>query len=67
LIELALIGAMRALYFAIQARFTRLDIDVFHPEVFDMLMEFGLKFVAIIGPYCADTERKFSDDVINEG
>ena len=66
LIELLLIGTVRSFDFAIELRGAPFDVGLPDPEIFDMAMEFGLKFVTVVGPHLANAEWKLFDDMINE-
>ena len=66
LIELLLIGTVRSLDFTIELRSVPFDVDVPDPEIFDMPMEFGLEFVAIIRTDLTNAEWELFNDVINE-
>jgi len=66
LIELLLIGSMRALDLAVKLRRSGFDIGMANAEVFDMPMELGLEFMAIVRSHFADAERELIDDGIDE-
>ena len=66
LIELLLIGTVRSFDFTIELRSAPFDVGVPDPEIFDMPMEFGLEFVAIIRTDFTNAEWELFDDVVNE-
>ena len=66
LIELLLISAMRPLDLAVQLRRSWFDVGMANAHVFDMPVELGLEFMAIVRSHLADTEREFVDDGIDE-
>ena len=66
LVELLLIGTVRSFDFTIELRGAPFDVGVPDPEIFYMPMEFGLKFVTVVGPHLANAEWKLFDDMINE-
>ena len=66
LIELLLIGTVRSFDLTIELRDAPFDVGVPDPEIFDMPMEFGLKFGTVVGPHLANAERELFDNVVNE-
>ena len=60
--ELLLIGTVRSFDFAVELRGAPFDVGLPDPEIFDMAMEFGLKFVTVVGPHLANAEWKLFDD-----
>ena len=66
LIELLLVGQMRALYFPIQPRCPRFDVAVRHPQVLNVPVKLGLELVTIICPHCMNAEREPLYDMINK-
>ena len=66
LIELLLIGTVKSFDFAVELRGAPFDVGLPDPEIFDMAMEFGLKFVTVVGPHLANAEWTLFDDMINE-
>ena len=67
LIELLLVGAVRALDLAVELRRPRFDIRVSNTQIFNVPMELCLEFVTTIGSDLLDTKRKLGNDVINKG
>ena len=67
LVDFLLICPVRAFDLAIQLRRTSLDIGMADALIFDVPMEPGLEFVAIVGAHFPDPERKPGDDVVDEG
>lgn len=57
---------MRALDFSVQLRCAAFYVRVADALVLDVPVEFGLKFVAVVGTNFADPERELFDDVIDE-
>ena len=55
-IELLLIGTVRSFNFAIELRGAPFDVGVPDPEIFDKPMEFGLKFVTVVGPHLENAD-----------
>ena len=66
LVELLLIGPVGSLGFAVQLRCAPFDAGAPGPEVFNMPMELGLEFVAIILRDFTNAEWERFDDVVNE-
>ena len=66
LVELELVGEMRALHLAVQVRAPRLDVDVPHAEVLDVPVELRLPFMATIRSDGVDPKGKLLDHVIDE-
>jgi hypothetical protein len=66
LIELLLIGSVGSLHLTIELRGAPFDVGVPDLEIFDMPMEFGLEFVAIIRTDFTNVEWELFDDVVNE-
>ena len=66
LIELLLIGSVGSFDFSIELGRASFDVGVPDPEIFDMPMEFGLEFVAIIRMDFTNAEWELFDDVVNE-
>lgn len=66
LIEFLLIRSVRALHFPVELWRSTFDVGVSNAFVFNMPMEFGLEFVAIVSPNFANAERELLNDMINE-
>ncbi len=66
LVELVLVGSMRALDLPIELWRPGLDVDVLHAAARDMPVEERLELVAAIGADRLDPEREPLDHVIDE-
>ena len=66
LIELLLVGAMRALDFPVELRCARFDIDMADPLVGQMPVKQGLELMPAIRADGVNPERKLPHDVIDE-
>ena len=66
LVALLLMGPVGSLGFAVQLRCAPFDAGVPGPGVFNMPMELGLEFVAIIRTDFTNAEWERFDDVVNE-
>lgn len=64
--ELFRVGFMAALHLAIQMRGTWLDIDVGHPKILAVPVEFSLVFVAVVDLYRVNPEGRCPADMINK-
>ena len=67
LVELLLIGPVRAFDLAVELRRPWLDVGMTDALVLDMPMELGLELMAVVGPHFADPEREPGNDVVDEG
>lgn len=63
LIELLLIGTVRSFDFTMELRSAPFDVGVPNPEIFDMLMEFGLELMTIVRAHFANAEWKLFDNM----
>jgi hypothetical protein len=66
LIEFLLVGSVRPSDLSVELRRCGFDVGVPHTLILDMPVEFGLEFMAVIGPDFTDAEGEFADDVIDE-
>lgn len=66
LVEFLLVRPVGAFDFSIQLRRAPFDVGVADALVFDMLMEFGLELMAVVGSDLADPKWEILDDVIDE-
>ena len=66
LVELLVVDAMGSLDLAVQVWRPRPDVDVADVERFEMPVEVGLEFGAIVGLNDVDAERQPPEDVIDE-
>jgi len=66
LVELVLVGSMRALDLPVELWRPWLDVDMFHAVIRDMLVEQCLELVAAIGADRLDPEWELLDHVIDE-
>ena len=57
---------MGSLHFSIELGRAAFDVGVPDPEIFNMQIEFGLEFVAIIRTDFTNAEWELFDDVVNE-
>ena len=66
LIEFLTIRAVQPLNFTIQLWCAAFDICMPNTKIFDMPMEFGLEFMAIVRSDFTNAKREFLDDVVDE-
>jgi len=66
LVELELVGEVRALDLPVQVGARRLDVDVSDALVLDVPVELRLELVSVISPDGVDAEREAIDDVVDE-
>ena len=66
LVELLVVDPVRPLDLAVEMRRTRVDIDMPDVQAFDVGVEAGLEFGAIVGLNHADAERQATPDFVEE-
>src|ERR1700730_17599770 len=66
LVELLVVGAMRALNFAIEVRSPRADVDMANVQRLDVAMELRLKLRPVVGLNNVDAEWQPTQDLVDE-